>query len=338
MFCAETPKRSKAARNCSPLRARAAPSRAVISSVGSWPTQRSAITSPARRGSTVASVTTGPCGVTRTWRSALNHRRWRMRTVWVRNSSAGRVETSNRSDDAARMLVPPQAMSALRPIARNGSPGTISPTAWKDGDRIPAASHTLGWISPRCGSEPISAPPVADRRAATATVFDPARPLPARMSRITARRRSGGSAASGAEDPAATVRSHSRAKPGDPRAGSSAKYPSQFTSVPASRPIASRSSSVKGSRDRPSNPNSGGARPFITAWFSPAVKAAIRVRVSSGQAARIAGAARPKSRMRSAWSISVANGPAASDSRPRAASRSSAICAPRRCPCTRPSA
>jgi len=108
--------------------------------------------------------------------------------------------------------------------------------------------------------------------------------------------------------------------------------------VPARRPIASRSPTVYGSGRRPSSANSGGRAVLWVAWFSPARKASTKARVSGGQAASMAGPARPKSRMRSAWSISVASGPATSAMRPRLICRSSAICAPRRCPCTTPSA
>ena len=43
--------------------------------------------------------------------------------------SGGRSLMSNRSLLAARRLVPPQAIWALRPTATNGRPGTIKPTA-----------------------------------------------------------------------------------------------------------------------------------------------------------------------------------------------------------------
>ena len=87
-------------------------------------------------------------------------------------------------------------------------------------------------------------------------------------------------------------------------------------SAPASRPIARMSAVVNGSGRSPSRPYSRGRGPCSTAWFSPATKRPTKSRVSAGQAASIAGAARPKSRMRSAWSISVASGPAISASRP----------------------
>ena len=109
--------------------ARAARRRAVISSVGSCPAQRSAMGSPSRAGTGGASVTTGPSGVVRTRRLALNQKRWRMVASLSVKAEGGRRDTSNRSDEAARRLVPPHATPGLRPRPMMGSPGTIIPTA-----------------------------------------------------------------------------------------------------------------------------------------------------------------------------------------------------------------
>ena len=70
---------------------------------------------------------------------------------------------------------------------------------------------------PRCGSEAISAPPVALRDAATATLLLPLREVPARISPS-----SPASFAPTGLPPASRVRCHSAAKPGWPRRGSSA--------------------------------------------------------------------------------------------------------------------
>ena len=124
----------------------------------------------------------GPNGVSRATTVRSNHQRTRTRSwrsvIWL----AGSDETSNKSLDAARKLVPPQAMSALRPMAKNGSPGPIRPTALKDGDLTPASTHRLGRKMPRWGSLAISAPPVALRVPATAKELLPDRLRPVRMS------------------------------------------------------------------------------------------------------------------------------------------------------------
>ena len=56
-------------------------------------------------------------------------------------SASGNADTSMRSLALARILVPPQAIHGLRPIANSGRPGIISPAAWYDGDFTPAVQR-----------------------------------------------------------------------------------------------------------------------------------------------------------------------------------------------------
>ena len=104
-----------------------------------------------------------------------------------------------------------------------GSPGTIIPTAWKDGDRIPMMSHRFGKDMPRCGSEASSAAPDLLREGATATALLPLRDRPERMAPRAARRGSPCSPGSANPAPASSVRCQSRAKPGRPRSASKEK-------------------------------------------------------------------------------------------------------------------
>src|SRR5687767_10342746 len=97
------------------------------------------------------------------------------------NASGGKPETSNRSEEAARRLVPPQAMSGFRPSPMIGRPGTIIPTRWKEGERIPTSIHRFGKDRPRCGSEASIAAPEALRAGAIATALLPAREKPAKI-------------------------------------------------------------------------------------------------------------------------------------------------------------
>jgi hypothetical protein len=244
MFCGETPKRAKLSRKAAASGARAARSSAVISSVGSCPAQRSAKGSPACDGTGGASVTTGPSGEVRTRLFAPNQKRCRMVVSLSSSAEGGKRDTSNRSEEAARRFVPPQATSGLRPRPMMGRPGTIIPAAWKDGERIPMTSQRLGSDRPRCGSEASSGAPDALREGATATALLPLRDTPERMVPSAARRRSPPLPGSAKPAPASRVRCHRSGKPGRPRSASKEKRESQLMSVPASRPIASMSPAV----------------------------------------------------------------------------------------------
>ena len=129
MFCPGTAKRSNAARNSSKLRARLTASMAPISSLASWPAHFSASGGRSSRARGGASVTIGPQRVSRTLAWPSIHQRTRMRSRLSAISESGTPPASTRSLEAARKFVPPQAMCGLRPMAKTGSPGPISPTA-----------------------------------------------------------------------------------------------------------------------------------------------------------------------------------------------------------------
>ena len=127
MFWPGTAKVENASRKSAKLRARLTRSMAVISSLGAWPVQRSAKGRDTLSASRGASLRTGPHSVSRISISWSNHQRTAMRSR--RAVIAAPSSTSRSSLEAARMLVPPHAIQGLRPIAKNGSPGTMSPTA-----------------------------------------------------------------------------------------------------------------------------------------------------------------------------------------------------------------
>src|SRR5512132_112379 len=99
-------------------------------------------------------------------------------------SASGSADTSIRSLALARMLVPPQAIHGLRPMANSGRPGTMRPTAWYDGDFTPASSQVFGRLMPRCGSLARMAAPVRVRLGAIARLLLPDLLNPARTSAI----------------------------------------------------------------------------------------------------------------------------------------------------------
>ncbi len=144
MFSPGTAKLSKAARNSAKSRARFTASMALISSLGECPLQRSAKGAPGMSLKAGTSEMSGPQGVSRTSTSRSNHHRTRIVSRRVVICASLRPEASYSSLEAARMLVPPQAIQGLRPRAKKGRPGGISPTACSDGDLTPASSHRLG--------------------------------------------------------------------------------------------------------------------------------------------------------------------------------------------------
>ena len=148
------------------------------------------------------------------------------------------------------MLVPPQAMCGLRPMAKIGRPGAISPTAWQEGERTPAISQTLGMKMPRWGSLAMSAPPVALRRPATATLLLPDRETRASHSCIAAMR-SGPPKLANDVPPSFTRRAQSSGQSSRARSGRRSAQTSQFTAVPPRRPMARMSATVQGSGSRP---------------------------------------------------------------------------------------
>jgi hypothetical protein len=72
----------------------------------------------------------GPQRLSRSVISVSNHQRTRMVSRRLEIVSGGTRDWSTRSLAAARIFVPPQAIDGLRPIAKTGKPGTMSPTAW----------------------------------------------------------------------------------------------------------------------------------------------------------------------------------------------------------------
>ena len=155
-------------------------------------------------------------------------------------------------------------MRGLRPMAKIGNPGPISPTAWYDGDLTPAMSQTLGTRMPRCGSLARTAPPVSVRPGASAKLLLPDRPTPARIRRSSAVSPAP-SKLGGEARPFSSSRSQISGQSARLRNGSRSVQTSQFTSVPTRRPTVSTSATVQGSRSRPSTRNSCGGSP-IRSW------------------------------------------------------------------------
>ena len=149
MFWPGTAKLSKALRKPAKSRARLTASMAPISSLASWPVHFRASRGRPAEASCGASLMTGPRAVSRTVISVSNHQRTPIVSLRWPISESGRSLTSKRSLEAALMLVPPQAIDGLRPMANTGSPGPMRPTAWWDGDLRPTTSQTLGTKMPR---------------------------------------------------------------------------------------------------------------------------------------------------------------------------------------------
>ena len=157
------------------------------------------------------------------------------------------------------MFVPPQAMCALRPSPKIGSPAGISPTASSEGERTPARIQRLGRVTPRCGSAASIAPPPALRDGATTTLLLPDRLNPSSNPASTACR----SPAAKLVIPmllACSARCQITGQSGRVRSPARPKYVVQLMSVPATRPIAMRSRTVQVSRRNPSSRYSGGRR------------------------------------------------------------------------------
>ena len=320
--------------------ARAARSRAVISSVGSCPAQRSAKGSPVarrhrrRHPSPPARAAWSAPAASRRTRSAAG---WSPRSPRRRRAAGATRRTGRRRRRAGWSR--PRRRPGLRPRPMMGRPGTIIPTAWKDGERIPTMSQRFGKDRPRCGSEASSAAPEAlrDGRHRHRVAAAPRQPgqdgAQRRAPRIGLLARFGQSRP-GFERalpeprearPAALGQQGEVGEPVDvgPRQPPDRQHVARRVGL-------GRKAEQAEFRRRAGRAWSRGSAPPGRRRRSPASPPA--------SAASTAGAARPKSRMRSAWSMSRAKAPATSDRRPRATMRSSAICAPRRWPWTRPRA
>ena len=127
MFCPGTANWLNEARNSWKFWDRLTASMAPISSLVSWPVQRSAAEGrprPERKGT---SDTIGPYGVSRMTASVSNHQRTPIRAFRSVMRCAGNALTSNRSLDAARICVPPQAIWGVLPMAKTGTPRSHQP-------------------------------------------------------------------------------------------------------------------------------------------------------------------------------------------------------------------
>ena len=120
---------AKAWRNCSGVCAGMQFMKQVISSVGSWPTQRKAMVPLPLDLTSLASEMIGP-KAQRRMAGGRPPKRDLITVSVSRSRSAGSLETSKRSLEAARRLVPPQARPRLRPSASIGRPTIDSPTTW----------------------------------------------------------------------------------------------------------------------------------------------------------------------------------------------------------------
>src|SRR5258708_22233099 len=103
------------------------------------------------------------------------------------------------------LLVTAQATSPLLPTTIGGDPGRVTPATRRVRARGPAAGQTntaryqtLGTPRPRCRSLASSAPPVAERRPATAQALLAARCVPAGASPPRSAATAGTSAAAAA--------------------------------------------------------------------------------------------------------------------------------------------